>query len=81
MYGLEGYPQALCSNAKARHWRLNTDPGYRTKLMTYSAFSLVCNTLTGHRNWTRAWQDPEQKKRYDVVIIGGARPALRRSAD
>jgi sarcosine oxidase subunit beta len=36
----------------------------------YSAFSLLWNAFSGHRNWTRLWQDPEPKKHYDVVIIG-----------
>ena len=36
----------------------------------YSAFSILRNAFSGHRNWTRAWQDPEPQKHYDVVIIG-----------
>jgi sarcosine oxidase subunit beta len=36
----------------------------------YSAFSLLRHALAGHRNWPRAWLDPEPKKHYDVVIIG-----------
>jgi sarcosine oxidase subunit beta len=39
--------------------------------MKYSAFSLLRNALSGHRNWTRAWRDPEPKNHYDVVIVGG----------
>jgi len=38
--------------------------------MKYSIYSLVRNALSGHRNWTRAWRDPEPKKHYDVVIVG-----------
>ena len=37
----------------------------------YSAWSLLRNALTGHKNWDRAWRDPEPKKTYDVVIVGG----------
>jgi len=37
----------------------------------YSAFSLVKNALSGHRNWTPAWRSPEPKKQYDAVIVGG----------
>ena len=37
----------------------------------YSALKLVLNAFGGHRGWQRAWRDPEPKKRYDVVIIGG----------
>jgi len=36
----------------------------------YSALSILRNAFSGHRNWTRAWQDPAPKKHYDVVIIG-----------
>jgi len=39
-------------------------------MMNYSAFSLLKNTFSGHRNWTRAWRDPEPRKHYDVVIVG-----------
>ncbi len=38
--------------------------------MSYSAFSLLKNALTGHRGWPRAWRDAEPKKHYDVVIVG-----------
>ena len=37
----------------------------------YNLFSLLRNTLAGHRNWTPAWREPEPKKSYDVVIVGG----------
>jgi len=37
----------------------------------YSLFSLVKNTLSGHRHWTPAWRSPEPKSDYDVVIVGG----------
>ncbi|GHD48748.1 sarcosine oxidase subunit beta [Thalassobaculum fulvum] len=37
----------------------------------YSVLSLVRNALGGHRRWIRAWRDPEPKKRYDVLIVGG----------
>ena len=37
----------------------------------YSALSVFKNALTGNRHWTRAWRDPEPKKDYDVVIVGG----------
>jgi choline dehydrogenase-like flavoprotein len=39
--------------------------------MHYSALSLVKQALTGNRGWTRAWRNPEPKKQYDVIIIGG----------
>ena len=37
----------------------------------YSVFSLLREGLTGHKGWIRAWRDPEPKKHYDVVIVGG----------
>ena len=37
----------------------------------YSAWSLLRNALSGHKNWDRAWRDPEPKKSYDVIIVGG----------
>ena len=37
----------------------------------YSIFSLIKNAFSYHENWQRAWRDPEPKKEYDTVIIGG----------
>jgi methylglutamate dehydrogenase subunit A len=37
----------------------------------YSAFRLVKEALGGHRGWQPAWREPEPKRRYDVVIVGG----------
>src|SRR5580765_2521051 len=39
--------------------------------MRYSIFSLARQALAGHRGWDAAWRDPEPKKQYDVVIVGG----------
>jgi methylglutamate dehydrogenase subunit A len=39
--------------------------------MKYSVFSLLRNTLSGHKNWQPAWRDPEPGKDYDIVIVGG----------
>jgi heterotetrameric sarcosine oxidase beta subunit len=39
--------------------------------MKYSVFSLLKQSLSGHRNWSAAWRQPEPKKEYDVVIVGG----------
>ena len=39
--------------------------------MRYSLLTLLKNSLSGHQNWTPAWREPEPKKRYDVVIVGG----------
>lgn len=37
----------------------------------YSIFALARNALTYHRNWQRAWRNPEPRADYDYVIIGG----------
>ena len=39
--------------------------------MKYSVFSLLKNTLSGHTKWQPAWREPEPRKEYDVVIVGG----------
>ena len=44
----------------------------------YSIFALIKNSLSYHENWQRAWRDPEPKKEYDVVIIGGGEGATLR---
>ena len=40
-------------------------------MQNYSIFSLVKNALSNHQDWEVAWKDPEPKKEYDVIIIGG----------
>ena len=37
----------------------------------YSALSIIGKALRGNRTWSAAWRDPEPKKNYDVVIVGG----------
>ena len=37
----------------------------------YSALALLKAGLTGQRGWEQAWRDPEPKKSYDIIIIGG----------
>ena len=39
--------------------------------MKYSAFSLLRNAFSHNRKWQPAWRDPEPKKKYDVIIVGG----------
>jgi heterotetrameric sarcosine oxidase beta subunit len=39
--------------------------------MKYSVFSLAYEALRGHAGWKPAWRDPEPKKEYDVIIVGG----------
>ena len=39
--------------------------------MRYNVFSLLKNSFSGHKNWQPAWREPEPKKEYDVVIVGG----------
>jgi heterotetrameric sarcosine oxidase beta subunit len=45
-------------------------------MMRYSALALLKAGLTGQKSWPRAWRDPEPKKRYDVVVIGGGAHGL-----
>ena len=40
-------------------------------MQRYSAWSLLRESMNGHRGWQRAWADAVPKARYDVVIIGG----------
>ncbi|MGR3984879.1 MAG: sarcosine oxidase subunit beta family protein [Gammaproteobacteria bacterium] len=37
----------------------------------YSLFALLRHALDYHRGWQRAWRNPQPKRAYDVVIIGG----------
>ncbi len=37
----------------------------------YSLFSLARHAVKRHKNWPRAWRDPEPKSAYDVIIVGG----------
>jgi len=39
--------------------------------MRYSAWQIFKEGLTGNRGWQRAWREPEPKKEYDVIIVGG----------
>ena len=36
----------------------------------FSAFSLLKNALTGHKNWTEQWPESQPKAEYDVIIVG-----------
>ena len=40
-------------------------------MQRYSVFSLLRNALSYHEQWQQAWRNPEPKRQYDVVIIGG----------
>jgi len=37
----------------------------------YSIFSLIKNAFSQHENWKQAWGDPEPKREYEAIIIGG----------
>ena len=37
----------------------------------YSIFEVIKGGLTGQTNWSRAWRDPEPKREYDAIVIGG----------
>ena len=37
----------------------------------YSIYSLVKNSLSDNQNWKKMWRNPEPRKFYDVIIVGG----------
>ncbi len=37
----------------------------------YSIFSLAKQAINYHEGWEKVWRNPEPKKHYDVIIIGG----------
>lgn len=39
--------------------------------MRYSAFKVIKEALSGHKGWTPVWRNPEPKKHYDIIIVGG----------
>jgi len=41
------------------------------KAMTYSAFRVIKEAVTGHKGWKPVWRNPEPQKQYDIIIIGG----------
>ncbi len=36
----------------------------------YSVFAIAREALRHHPGWERAWESPEPKKAYDVIIVG-----------
>src|SRR5512144_1136167 len=47
--------------------------------LKYSIFSLAWNALDGHLRWPAAWRNPEPKRGYDAVIVGGGGHGLAAS--
>ena len=37
----------------------------------FNAWNVFKNGLTNQKGWDRQWKDPEPKKEYDIIIIGG----------
>lgn len=37
----------------------------------FSFFEIARNALGGNKDWQRQWANPEPKKEYDIIIIGG----------
>ena len=40
-------------------------------IMRYSLLKIIKEGLTGNKGWRPIWRNPEPKKKYDVIIIGG----------
>lgn len=40
-------------------------------MQKYSSFGLLKHALSHHENWQRVWRNPQPKKKYDVIIVGG----------
>lgn len=40
-------------------------------MQRYSALELIKQSLNGHKGWKPQWRDPEPKKSYDAIIVGG----------
>ncbi len=39
--------------------------------MRYSALRILTETLRGNRGWRPMWREPDPKRHYDVIIVGG----------
>jgi sarcosine oxidase subunit beta len=39
--------------------------------MRYSLWSILVNGVSGQRHWQPMWREPEPKRAYDIVIVGG----------
>mgnify|MGYP001177904200 FL=1 len=37
----------------------------------FNAWNVFKNGFTGQKNWDRQWRDPEPKKEYDIIVVGG----------
>ena len=40
-------------------------------MQPYSIFSVLRESLRGHRGWAPTWREAEPKPDYDIIIIGG----------
>ena len=40
-------------------------------MMRFSGLKILKEGLTGNKGWRPHWRDPEPKKEYDIIIIGG----------
>ena len=37
----------------------------------YSIFTILKNSFSDNANWKKMWRNPEPKKNYDIIIVGG----------
>ncbi len=40
-------------------------------MQKYSGFGLIKHALSHQENWQRVWRNPQPKKKYDVIVVGG----------
>ena len=45
--------------------------GFWELKLKYSALKIFLEGLSGNQGWKKAWREPDPKKEYDIIIIGG----------
>ena len=46
-------------------------PKKRDAMTHFSAWTVFKEGMRGQKGWARQWRDPDVKKHYDIVIVGG----------
>jgi Glycine/D-amino acid oxidases (deaminating) len=45
----------------------------------FNAWNVIKNGFNDQKGWGRQWRDPEPKKEYDIIIVGGGLHGLATS--